>query len=392
MADTTGTLGNAHEPSMEDILASIRRMIADDDVPAVNAQDKSERLSNDAENSSETPAPLQPTALVQAVAAPAAALAVPSAPKAVKMDTDLVFENFDSDFDFEDDLTIPDVALNEDIISAAIPEGDDDLIDIDELIAEVTARSEAEVASVMEDAAALENLDITETPAAVADNTDIELVKSLMADLTEDEPSDGATDAELDQILNEIADIEVEDSFPLDMVADTDVVDAVDDDFNALLQIAQEADADAKAFKLGTGAAVLGGGAAALTVVAREETNAAAVEAELESVVADTIENDTAPIETKYTIEEYNEEIPDMSDAAEDNIIQGEVEQATQSAFASLASVVERKDEVITTGPGIGDLVKEALQPMLKDWLDKNLKGIVERSVAKEIKRISNTK
>ena len=43
-------------------------------------------------------------------------------------------------------------------------------------------------------------------------------------------------------------------------------------------------------------------------------------------------------------------------------------------------------------GDRIGDLVQEALRPMLKEWLDKNLKGIVERAVTKEVKRISTGK
>jgi len=37
-------------------------------------------------------------------------------------------------------------------------------------------------------------------------------------------------------------------------------------------------------------------------------------------------------------------------------------------------------------------LVKEALRPMLQEWLDKNLKAMVQRAVTKEIKRISTGK
>ncbi len=40
------------------------------------------------------------------------------------------------------------------------------------------------------------------------------------------------------------------------------------------------------------------------------------------------------------------------------------------------------------SGSTVEDLVMESLKPMLKDWLDANLKGIVERLVEKEIKRI----
>jgi len=363
MADTPGTASSgAHEPSMEDILASIRRMIADDDVPAVNAADTSAPVSDDIVRSS---APLEPTALVQAVEPAPEPLAPPSAPTPVDMDKDLVFENFEADFDSEEDLAIPDIALSDDTMVSA--EADDgDLIDIDELIAEVESRTEGEVSGTIDEAAVLDS------PAAVSDNTDIDLVKSLMADLTEDAPSDEVSDTELDQILGEIADIDTDDSLAVEI--DTS---GVDDEFNALLKIAQDANADAGDFKLGTGTAVATAVAAAVaaTVVVQDEAP--------EPEIAESVDAQDTEV--------YIEETSEMADPVE-TIIQGEVEEATQSAFASLASVVEKKDDVVTSGPAIGDLVKEALQPMLKEWLDKNLKGIVERSVAKEIKRISNTK
>ncbi|PHR91124.1 MAG: hypothetical protein COA69_13825 [Robiginitomaculum sp.] len=61
-------------------------------------------------------------------------------------------------------------------------------------------------------------------------------------------------------------------------------------------------------------------------------------------------------------------------------------------AFASLASAVQEKSDLEEKGPAIGDLVQDSLRPMLKEWLDKNLKGIVERAVTKEIKRMSSGK
>lgn len=41
------------------------------------------------------------------------------------------------------------------------------------------------------------------------------------------------------------------------------------------------------------------------------------------------------------------------------------------------------------SGTTIEDLVLEGLRPMLKDWLDANLTGIVERLVEKEIRRLN---
>lgn len=41
------------------------------------------------------------------------------------------------------------------------------------------------------------------------------------------------------------------------------------------------------------------------------------------------------------------------------------------------------------SGTTIEDLVLEALKPMLKDWLEGNLTGIVERLVEKEVRKLS---
>ncbi|RZJ00670.1 MAG: DUF2497 domain-containing protein [Brevundimonas sp.] len=62
------------------------------------------------------------------------------------------------------------------------------------------------------------------------------------------------------------------------------------------------------------------------------------------------------------------------------------------SAFAGLASTV-RKPDPIETGTGVGptvdELARALLKPMLKEWLDANLAGIVEAQVQKEVERIA---
>lgn len=75
-----------------------------------------------------------------------------------------------------------------------------------------------------------------------------------------------------------------------------------------------------------------------------------------------------------------------------DQLVDQEIDQEARDAFASLTSVVEEQADIRDTGPAIGDLVQAALKPMLKEWLDANLKTIVERAVAKEVKRISSGK
>ncbi|MCF6221470.1 MAG: DUF2497 domain-containing protein [Robiginitomaculum sp.] len=79
---------------------------------------------------------------------------------------------------------------------------------------------------------------------------------------------------------------------------------------------------------------------------------------------------------------------PLKDDALSDSDTQEEV----GNAFASLTSAVQEQAQIEENGPPIGELVKEALKPMLQEWLDKNLKSMVQRAVTKEIKRISSSK
>ncbi len=103
-------------------------------------------------------------------------------------------------------------------------------------------------------------------------------------------------------------------------------------------------------------------------------------------------ETDTAQLNPTHE-PKPEQETPEMPKiVARDGILDEVTEAATSDAFASLNQVVEEKAVFVESGPRIGDLVQEALRPMLKEWLDANLKGIVERAVAKEVKRISSGK
>jgi len=87
------------------------------------------------------------------------------------------------------------------------------------------------------------------------------------------------------------------------------------------------------------------------------------------------------------------QETEDMARTARKEPIIDEVtETATADAFAELNRAVEDKAVFTESGPRVGELVQDALRPMLKEWLDENLKSIVERAVAKEVKRISSGK
>ena len=96
-------------------------------------------------------------------------------------------------------------------------------------------------------------------------------------------------------------------------------------------------------------------------------------------------------LDSQENIEPIKEEV--MAKAAKkDAIMSEETEQDAGNAFASLSSAVQEKTQAEESGPPIGDLVQEALRPMLQEWLDKHLKGIVERAVTKEVKRIASGK
>jgi cell pole-organizing protein PopZ len=63
-------------------------------------------------------------------------------------------------------------------------------------------------------------------------------------------------------------------------------------------------------------------------------------------------------------------------------------------SFASLASAAAAATtRHLPVGDGsrtLEDLVKEALRPLLKEWLDANLSGIVERAVEREVARLAS--
>jgi uncharacterized protein len=69
---------------------------------------------------------------------------------------------------------------------------------------------------------------------------------------------------------------------------------------------------------------------------------------------------------------------------AEDRLLSPNSTAAVSAAFNSLASTVLSEN-----ARTLEDLVKDMMRPMLKDWLDENLPGLVERIVRAEIERVS---
>jgi Protein of unknown function (DUF2497) len=108
-----------------------------------------------------------------------------------------------------------------------------------------------------------------------------------------------------------------------------------------------------------------------------------APEAPAETVIPDEIEMLISPMQEEETMA-----TPVKNDVLSD----ADTQQEVGNAFASLTTTVQEHALAEENGPPIGELVKEALKPMLQEWLDKNLKAMVQRAVTKEIKRISASK
>lgn len=77
-----------------------------------------------------------------------------------------------------------------------------------------------------------------------------------------------------------------------------------------------------------------------------------------------------------------------------DTLVGDSAAASAASAFAGLASSLRKPEPMdISTpsGPTLDELARALLRPMLKEWLDANLPGIVEAQVRKEVERIARS-
>jgi uncharacterized protein len=78
----------------------------------------------------------------------------------------------------------------------------------------------------------------------------------------------------------------------------------------------------------------------------------------------------------------------------ESTLIGAEPAQTTTGSLASLVAAVDRAQGGAQLGDAnrtIEDLVKEVMRPMIREWLDENLPGLVDRLVRREIERLSRS-
>jgi cell pole-organizing protein PopZ len=275
-------------------------------------------------------------------------------------------------------------------------------------------------------------------PVAV-ESTDIEddilgdILDMTLEDQLQAQPDDIEVDHDLSALLPElstsddVAALEASNVIENDLVDMDDMLAAIDapaeeiivvDTAPSLADIAAAAEADAvaaetvqaTAFEPLTALASVaagGGGLAALHASSEAETVDLAAFEEVEPVLVEedvvvpsevvapiTLQSADPIIETPIPTQKMPSQETSMPVHAvnTDAILDEVTETAAAGAFAQLNTVVEDKAIFNERGPRIGDLVQEALRPMLKEWLDANLKGIVERAVTKEVKRISSGK
>jgi uncharacterized protein len=90
---------------------------------------------------------------------------------------------------------------------------------------------------------------------------------------------------------------------------------------------------------------------------------------------------DSVPEEILELTENAPEEL------SEADLVSNVTAEASRSALASLSKMVVKPE--VSGSDTLEGMVRDMLRPMLKDWLDANLPGIVEGVVAKEVARIS---
>lgn len=77
--------------------------------------------------------------------------------------------------------------------------------------------------------------------------------------------------------------------------------------------------------------------------------------------------------------------MPTSYDEPSESIVGDTAAESAASAFAGLTASLKLPSE----GRSLEDLVRELMRPLLKDWLDQNLPGIVEEQVRAEVERIA---
>lgn len=405
--DEDGFGASDSEPSMEDILASIRKIISDDadplplDGPDVATLPIPTAVESVADTSSDDAFDLD--SLLGELGETDV-----SDPTPQSLSGALGLDDLSDINAFDDDIAIPEIETDAAMIEAVSIEDDMDqlmnelMVDMGMPATDVQPASETPAGPVGASA----------VQAASADD-DMDVVKSLMAGLTDDDidPSSAASasdEIDLDAMMDELAGFDDEADAVLEVtpeanaasVSDADELDAMEEDiFDSILEMTlddeieafdAQSEVDTAVPSLAAIAAEAESDATPVAVIETELSDVQSSETETEQPAAETADDSTLLPPAKPAPAKM--ETPMSSALRSDAILDDVTETATMSAFAELNQVVEDKAILSERGPRIGDLVQDALKPMLKEWLDANIQSIVERAVAKEVKRIADGK
>ncbi len=120
------------------------------------------------------------------------------------------------------------------------------------------------------------------------------------------------------------------------------------------------------------------------------ETRQESAEADEADEVLDLRDSDLVEEVHERTAEEETGEIADEADS--DPLTTATVRASMRENFAALAMLAEpgAQPQIVRSGEtSLEGLAREMLRPMLAEWLDRNLPGMVERMVKAEIARIA---
>jgi hypothetical protein len=94
----------------------------------------------------------------------------------------------------------------------------------------------------------------------------------------------------------------------------------------------------------------------------------------------------------EIALEESARDVDGADEDEDDALTRGDTREAMRQNFAALAMLAQpgRQPQIVRSGEtSLEGLVREMLRPMLAQWLDENLPGMVEDLVKAEIARIA---
>ncbi|WFL78636.1 DUF2497 domain-containing protein [Altererythrobacter arenosus] len=111
------------------------------------------------------------------------------------------------------------------------------------------------------------------------------------------------------------------------------------------------------------------------------------------SVSQDEAEDEVLDLGAMEYSEDLDDEIADVeADDSDTPLTSDTVRDSMRENFSALAMLAEpgARPQIVRSGEtSLEGLVREMLRPMLAEWLDKNLPGMVEKMVQAEIARIA---